>query len=240
MCRWERDTGIGSEIIVGHAVSSRRLVNLTFHGVGRPARAVSEGEGLYWLKEDLFLHVLDRIAEREDVRLSFDDGNPSDVEIAVPALLERGLEASFFIVGGRIGEPGFLTRAGVRALAESGMTVGSHGMHHRSWRRMTPPDLDAEINASRALLEDIVERPVELAACPFGHYDRAALRALRRAGYQRVFTSDGGSVRPGSWLQPRNSLRRSDAQDVLDRILRAEPASTLLTEDIKLLVRRWR
>jgi len=35
------------------------------------------------------------------VQLSFDDGNRSDVGIALPALLERELSATFFVVAGR-------------------------------------------------------------------------------------------------------------------------------------------
>ena len=32
---------------------------------------------------------------------------------------------------------------------------------------------------------------------PFGSYDRHVLRALRRTGVTRVYTSDGGWARPG-------------------------------------------
>lgn len=192
------------------------------------------------MDETCFQRVLDGVVGREDVRLSFDDGNRSDVEIAVPALLERGLHATFFVVAGRVDEPGFLAREEIRAVAESGMTVGSHGMHHRSWRETTWGELDTEINASRAVLEEIIERSVDVAACPFGHYDRRVLRAMRRAGYQHVFTSDGGSVRRGSWVQPRTSLRRAEAHLVLDRISDVEPASSRLAQDLKLLARRWR
>ena len=42
------------------------------------------------------------------MRISFDDGNASDLEIGLPALLERGLTATFFVLAGRLGRPGSL------------------------------------------------------------------------------------------------------------------------------------
>jgi hypothetical protein len=49
---------------------------------------------------------------------------------------------------------------------------------------------------------------VDEAACPFGSYDRKVLRALRSAGYKRVFTSDGGSTSSRAWLASRTSVHR--------------------------------
>ena len=39
-----------------------------------------------WVGLASFLDVLDAAAERGDVTITFDDGNASDVEIALPAL----------------------------------------------------------------------------------------------------------------------------------------------------------
>ena len=39
-----------------------------------------------WLDPDRFLRVLDSVVGRDDVRITFDDGNASDVEHALPAL----------------------------------------------------------------------------------------------------------------------------------------------------------
>ena len=70
------------------------------------------------------------------MRLTFDDGNASDVEIALPRLLERGLTAEFFVLAGRLGEPGRLTNDQVGELIAAGMAIGSHGWAHRDWRRI--------------------------------------------------------------------------------------------------------
>jgi len=48
---------------------------------------------------------------------------------------------------------------------------------------------------------------------PFGSYDRHVLRNLRRTGVTRVYTSDGGWARSGTWLQARTSIRSEDGPD---------------------------
>ena len=101
-----------------------RVVNVCFHGIGTPQRVLEPGEDSYWISRDTFLGVLDRVVDRDHVRLSFDDGNASDVEFALPALLERGLTATFFVVAGRLDQPGSLSRDDVRRLHDAGMTIG--------------------------------------------------------------------------------------------------------------------
>ena len=101
----------------------RRIINLTFHGIGEPERALEPGEEQVWLDSDQFQSALDSVVGRSDVRITFDDGNASDVEQALPGLRQRGLTATFFIVAGRLSEPGFLDDRGVRALAAAGITL---------------------------------------------------------------------------------------------------------------------
>jgi len=84
-----------------------------------------------------FEELLDVIVRFPSVRISFDDGNSSDAELALPALQQRNLTATFFILSGRLGQPGSLTAADVRNLVQANMTVGSHGARHRPWRTIS-------------------------------------------------------------------------------------------------------
>jgi peptidoglycan/xylan/chitin deacetylase (PgdA/CDA1 family) len=218
-----------------------RVVNLTFHGVGSCARMIGAGEQEVWLTLPRFLSVLDAVAERRDVALSFDDGNASDVEHALPALRARGLHATFFVVADRLDTSGFLSRDDVRALHAAGMPIGCHGMRHRPWRGLDRRTLDEELVAARALLEEIVEEPVTRASCPFGAYDRRVLAALRRHGYSRIYTSDGGTTAPGAWLQARNSVRWWEGADLLDLIEQgAQRPRARLNRRATLAAKRWR
>jgi peptidoglycan/xylan/chitin deacetylase (PgdA/CDA1 family) len=220
---------------------TRRAINITFHGVGPTERTLEPGEDRVWVSHEQFVAVLDAIAGRDDVHITFDDGNASDVDLALPALSRRGLRASFFVVAGRIGSPGFLDAHGIRALAAAGMGIGSHGMRHRRWLRLDAPALQEETAEAKRVLEDIVERPVTAAACPFGAYDRRSLRVLRERGFRTVYTSDRGTASKSAWLQPRNSVGPADGADVLDRILAAEKSRpAALRRRAKLTIKRWR
>lgn len=217
------------------------MINLTFHGIGEPGRRLEQGERDTWVTRDQFHSVLDCAVGREDVVITFDDGNASDLELALPALRARGLTATFFVIAGRLVVPRFLDGAGVRALAAAGMEIGCHGMHHRRWRGLDQSALREELVEAKAILEQTVEKAVTQAACPFGSYDRGVLRALRRCGYHHVFTSDGGLARPGDFLQARNSVGPHDASRLLEQVsARDASLSSVGRRRAKLAIKRWR
>ena len=220
---------------------TERSINLTFHGIGEPPRPLDPGEASVWVSLETFFAVLDRVAERADVGISFDDGNVSDIEQALPGLHERGLRGTFFVVAGRLGTPHFLDEDNVRSLVAAGMEIGCHGMRHRPWRGLDGSALHEELVEAKAILENVAGHPVTRAACPFGSYDRRVLGTLRRSGYHHVYTSDRGMARSGSFVQARNSVGPGDGSDVLARIAELEARThRALGHRTKLIVKRWR
>jgi peptidoglycan/xylan/chitin deacetylase (PgdA/CDA1 family) len=219
----------------------QRAINLTFHGIGHSGRLLDDGEADVWVSPEHYLVLLDAVAEHGDIRLTFDDGNRSDVEHALPALRERGLSATFFVVAGRLGAPGYLGDADLRELAAAGMGIGCHGMRHRPWRRLDEPTLREELLVAKRRLEGAVRRPVTQAACPFGAYDRRTLRALRRYGYREVYTSDRGTARDDGWIRPRNTVHTGDGPELLRRIDGLDrPAHRALRLRAKQVAKSWR
>jgi peptidoglycan/xylan/chitin deacetylase (PgdA/CDA1 family) len=217
-------------------------VNLCFHGVGVPQRVLEPGEDGYWVSRDAFERILDDVLTWPDrVNLSFDDGNASDAEIALPALTQRGLTAQFFVLAGRFDTVGSLSADDVRELAAAGMGVGTHGMAHQSWRNLSESDQLAELVTARDEISAAVGRPVTEAACPLGRYDRRLLSQLKRLGYTRVYTSDRRRTRDAAWLQPRYSVRvEDDVASLREHVLR--PTSAVRTAKLNAvgLVKRWR
>jgi len=184
-------------------------IGLIFHGIGTPIRPIERQEAHYWVSVAQFETVLDLIASHptpERFCITFDDGNISDHDIALPRLAARHLHASFFVLSGRIGHPGSLDKDHLLALQGAGMIVGSHGVAHRDWRRLAAPDLSTEIQASRECLEAILHVPVTAAGIPFGSYDARVLKALRSAGYLAAYSSDRGEMDPTAFLRPRTSI----------------------------------
>jgi peptidoglycan/xylan/chitin deacetylase (PgdA/CDA1 family) len=214
------------------------VVNLCFHGIGTPERDLEPDEDRYWVTEGQFAELLQVAGREPRIRITFDDGNASDAEIALPALQRAGLSAAFFVIAGRIGEPGSLTAAQVRELAAAGMTIGSHGFGHRSWRSLDPSALDQELVEAPAAIAEAAGRPVDEASCPFGEYDRRLLGGLRERGFRRVYTVDEAPADPDAWLQARYTIRSTDTAAGLERLAqsaRKEPVALLRTA-----VKRWR
>ncbi len=217
------------------------VINVCFHGVGTPRRELEPGEDVYWVSTDRFRQILDEVATWPAVRISFDDGNASDVQIALPALLERELRADFFVLAGRLDTPGSLDEEAVRELGRHGMRIGTHGMRHRSWRQLDPQARHDELVAARERLAGVTGAVVDTAACPLGRYDRSLLSELRRLGYRHVFTSDRRPTRSGAWLQPRYSVRGDDTPETMRADVLTPPG---LADRVTLrtvgLVKRWR
>jgi peptidoglycan/xylan/chitin deacetylase (PgdA/CDA1 family) len=185
------------------------LIILNFHGVGPVTRKINDSERDCWLAENEFEAFLDLARGQAHVLMTFDDGNASDVEIVLPALLRRRLQATFFICSGRLDQPTFLGQAQVRELRAHAMGIGSHGIAHIPWRHLPATQLCEELEGSRRTLQQICGKPIDAAAIPFGAYDRTVLSGLRRAGYRRVYTSDGGVSAANHWLRARNTITRS-------------------------------
>jgi peptidoglycan/xylan/chitin deacetylase (PgdA/CDA1 family) len=203
-----------------------RVLNLNFHGIGSPkGRDFGAGEREFWATPAILDATLDAAVSRANLTLSFDDGNTTDVEVVLPALAERGLSATFFIVPDWLGTPGFLTEADVRTLAQSGMTIGNHGLAHQIWTELTPDELSQEVSEGRHRLEGLAGAEVKTLAIPYGTYDDPVLQLLREHGYEHVYTSDGGIADRAAWLQPREHLRADHTLPELDRLL--EPLSAL-------------
>ncbi|WP_298798129.1 polysaccharide deacetylase family protein [Pseudonocardia sp. 73-21] len=200
------------------------MLVLNWHGIGDPPRDLDPGEARTWVPTASFESVLDAVADRSDVMITFDDGNVSDVEIALPLLLERNLSAQFFLPAGLIGEPGRLDESGIRKLTGTGMTIGSHGWAHRDWRRLRPVEVKDEYERAPEELGRITDQRIDIVAIPFGSYDRDVIGRLRDQDVRRVYTSDGGRTDPQQWLQSRFSVRRDTTAEDIRAMLAHRPA----------------
>eukprot|EP00439_Symbiodinium_sp_Y106_P087069 s1_g39.t1 len=196
--------------MMGNSNDSRQdMIVFNFHGLGTPHKEVPDDERPYWCDRDLYLSLLDTIKGLEQeagipIRITFDDGNRSDLDIATPALSERGMTAEFFICSGRIGQEAYLSADDLAEMERCGMKIGSHGIDHLDLRRLDAVSLAEEAEGSRGAIDACLAQPIDSFAIPFGSYDRRVLKSLR--GYHRVYNSDQLHARNGGqWLIPRIS-----------------------------------
>lgn len=185
-----------------------------YHGLHVDADSRGRFDPVYSVAPDTFARQLDWIQaqgfrcllldeamqQRGDraVVISFDDGDLSNVEVALPLLLERGLKAEFFITTGFIGATGMLSADDVRQLAAAGMGIGSHGCSHAFLEDMDTTALMSELDDSRCRLQALSRRPVDAIALPGGRGGERELQAAQRLGYRHLL----GSV-PGPNLRVR-------------------------------------
>jgi peptidoglycan/xylan/chitin deacetylase (PgdA/CDA1 family) len=191
---------------------SRRVVTLCFHGIGTPGRRLEHGEERFWIGVDQFSAIVEAIRShprRADI--TFDDSNESDFLHALPLLQRLELSAKFFVITNRLDTLGSLSSEQLFAIHDAGMPIGTHGMSHESWRDLAALQmLDEELTGSAHVLEKITRLPVTEAALPKGQYDRQVLAALRRQGFDRIYTVDEGTSRRSSWMRSRYTIVNFD------------------------------
>ncbi|MFZ7094486.1 polysaccharide deacetylase family protein [Primorskyibacter sp. 2E233] len=196
---------------------------LNFHGIGTPHDGVDSSEARYWISAERFCSVLNRVAAQREhgrrILLTFDDGNRSDIDIGVPELRARGLNAHFFMLTGRCDNPHYLSAEDMRALATGEMRVGLHGRDHLDWRRLDPPALDVDIRDAQITLAEIIGQPVKSVAIPFGGYNRRVVKYLKALGFAEIYTSDGSHTSDRHRLRHRLSIRKDMTDAEVDTFL---------------------
>jgi peptidoglycan/xylan/chitin deacetylase (PgdA/CDA1 family) len=193
---------------------------LLFHGLGPPPARVCDREALYWLPSETFRRVLEIArASPNRIEITFDDGNDSDVRLALPAMLEAGMTAAFFIPSDRIDKPGFVSTTDIRALRQAGMKIGSHGCAHIRWTAVSDETIADDVMRSIERLEAILGEPVRSMAIPYGDCDLRVLRVLRRLGIARVYSSFRGPDMGGTWLVHRECIKAQIPETTIESLL---------------------
>lgn len=156
------------------------------------------------------------------VGITFDDGNRSDYEHALPVLSRLGFRATFFVCAERI--DGELPAPHLRALHAAGMHIGSHGMTHRFMTSLDAGEEEHELVRSRALLESVTGEPVVHFAPPGGRWSARTGRALQRAGYTAVSTSRYGfnAADAAVFAYRRLPVVRTTSMETFDAMVRAD------------------
>jgi peptidoglycan/xylan/chitin deacetylase (PgdA/CDA1 family) len=162
--------------------------------------------------DDVYLHwVAGRTLPRKPVVLTFDDGYPGDVDVALPAL--RALRW----VGVLNLQVDNLVPARVRRLIDAGWEVDSHTFTHPDLTTITDRALVREIATSRAWIHGVLKVPVRFFCYPSGRFDARVVAAVRRAGYVGATTTIEGLASPadGLWTLHRIRVDGSDGVDGL-------------------------
>jgi peptidoglycan/xylan/chitin deacetylase (PgdA/CDA1 family) len=130
-------------------------------------------------------------SKSQGTQVTFDDGERSQHQNALPLLAEYGIKATYFVTPGLIGTAAkFLGWDELHALQAAGHSIQSHGWSHQFLTFCSEAELAHELRASKQSLEDTLGNAVEEISVPGGRWDRRVVQACTAAGYRRVYVSD--------------------------------------------------
>lgn len=155
---------------------------------------------------------------RKSVVLTFDDGHESNYLVVLPILQRFGLRAEFFVTVSHIGQPGFMTWQQLRRLQEAGMSVQSHGLHHRPLTDLPAGMLANELRTAKHSLEHNLGTTVKYLAIPGGFANQRVYREALNAGYEAVCNSEPGLARSGKIIA-RVAVMHSTSQAAFEGLV---------------------
>lgn len=155
----------------------------------------------------------------QPVVLTFDDGNVSDVRLALPLLARYGVRAEFFVNTANIGTTGYIDWHDVRRMHDAGMSFQSHSHEHVDLTQLPPHGLQRQIGDSKRMLEDRLGTPVTFLAPPYGRFNARVIEGAREIGYRAIVTSWNWPAQVGALTVDRVTVYRHTTLVEFKRLL---------------------
>ncbi len=149
--------------------------------------------------------------------ITFDDGTLGQYEYALPALLARGMTATFYVTTSWVGTPGFMTWAQLREMVACGMSIQSHTVTHPFLSELDADALRKELAESKREIDRQLGQETKEIAFPGGDAPAARYRqVIKEAGYAiAVGTRWGRNPDAQVWQPARTFVRRCTVKGVL-------------------------
>jgi peptidoglycan/xylan/chitin deacetylase (PgdA/CDA1 family) len=195
-------------ILVYHSIGGRSAFSVPADGFAEQMALVAKRFTVVPLSE--LRHAYSNGGRDADLAcVTFDDGYRDNVDHALPVLERLGLRATFFLATGFLGgsfrswaaDHPMMTAEQVQTIATLGHEIGAHSVTHQKLTKLPAAAVRRETTESKALLEDLVGRPVTAFAYPKGAYDDAVKRAVAAAGFAAAVTIREGMLADApDWL----------------------------------------
>jgi len=147
------------------------------------------------------------------VALTFDDGPSKYSAKIMKVLKEHQVGGTFFFVGENVDKH----PAAVRAIQESGYSIGSHSMNHVNMPLLTFEEQKAQIKSAAESIEAITRQPVTLFRPPYGAFNEMTEEASRSYGSSIVLWNKD----PEDWLT-------RDKDKILNYVRHTEPSGSII------------
>ncbi len=129
------------------------------------------------------------IGRPDHVALTFDDGpDPRSTPRFLELLAERGVQATFFVVGEQVARHPQLARE----IAAAGHELAVHGLRHRLLLRYPPGRVYADLARAHELVGSAAGTPPRWFRPPYGVLSTGAVAATHRLGMRSVLWTAWG------------------------------------------------
>lgn len=146
------------------------------------------------------------------VSLTYDDGDPIHLDLAIPEMQKRGIRGTFFLIADKIQRMADWEKA-----AEEGMEIGNHSSNHKhAYELSDEDDVKYEVDNAEKFLRKQFNQPVVTFAYPFVEITEP-LRArveknciIARGGgsgyacYTQVMKPDWYDIKSNATMTPHN------------------------------------
>ena len=154
------------------------------------------------------------------IALTFDDGpDPQTTPLILDTLRERGVRATFFVVGRQVAENPSLLR---RIVAE-GHTIGNHTYDHADLSGLGAQQMRTQLRGTQEAVDDALghHHPMELMRPPYGNPYAEGSSAL--PAFRGVVREEG--LFPVTWtVDPSDYLLGGNPDGVVRAVARADDA----------------
>ena len=143
--------------------------------------------------KDVSFHVLPWNGYKAALSMTYDDGDPIHLEIAVPEMAQRHLLGTFYLIDGKLTQPD-----GWKKAAVFDQEIGNHTMTHRHTSELTPDDEKNEVVEAKENLQRLCDCPVLTLAYPFTEISPG----LRKWVEAENFAARGGGQAGNVYMTP--------------------------------------
>jgi peptidoglycan/xylan/chitin deacetylase (PgdA/CDA1 family) len=138
------------------------------------------------------------------IMITFDDTREEQYTIGTAEMRKYGFKGVFFVMTVSINRPNYLTKDQIKNLSDNSNVIAAHTWDHHMVTKYSGDDWNTQLVKPKKKLEEIIGKPVNYFAYPFGLWNKEAIPQIKNSGYQMAFIL---STKRDS-LEPLYTLRR--------------------------------
>tara|TARA_B110000467_G_scaffold88461_1_gene79974 strand:+ start:3968 stop:4729 length:762 start_codon:yes stop_codon:yes gene_type:complete len=185
-------------------------------------------------KFETHLKILNEMgfSSNPEYEILFDDGYESVFNIAFTLMQKYGFIGHVFPVVGYIGKMNdwdvtfasinkakHLDASQIKILSDNGWEIGSHGLTHTAFTSLSYEKLKIELDLSKQILEDIIQKKVTSITPPFSRWNNHIKDLILDRGYKKIYYQHGFNFQTDNTMIPRHSVYSIDGENSIIRKL---------------------